>query len=152
MNISLIPAYMDKPLFLCLAKDYIDTIHKYDSKVRWDETTWQNAVWSASFIMEDRTIQGFVITEEITYKVFHDILYIEEFYVVPEARKRGVGTEAVKKIVSGWGGDVFLYVLKNNFEANAFWSAVEQRLRWKKICRPEIREEPGCFLKIYQIK
>ena len=149
MEIQLIPVYTDRKLFLDMARDYVDTLHEYDSSIRWDELTWQDNVWSAYFIMEDRTIQGFVVKEEIPYKVFPDMLYIMEFYVVPESRGRGVGTAAVEALVKDWHEDVFVYILKDNFTAKAFWSAVENKLGWERIQRPEIRNEKGCELRVY---
>lgn len=148
--IELIPAYGDRHLFLRLAHDYVDTLHEYDEKVIWDEATWLGMLWNADFIMEDRTVQGFVVTRQVPFNVFPDCLYIAEFYVVPEARKRGVGKEAVKAMMNYWAGDVFLYILSGNFAARAFWMAVEKELGWKRIQRPEIPEEPGCELRVFQ--
>ena len=151
MKIQLVPAYSDRELFLKLAKDYVDTLHRYDSSIRWDELTWTDNVWSAYFIMEERTIQGFVVKETIPYKVFPNMLYIAEFYVVPEARQRGVGMATVETLVKDWDEDVFLYILKDNFAAKAFWGAVEQRLGWERAYRPEVKEEKGCELRVYHV-
>lgn len=149
-KVSLVPCYTDRELYLSLAKDYIAELGTFDSKIRWDEDAMLHLMWSASFIMEDRTIQGFVITEEVQFKVFEDLLYIEEFYVVPEERHRGVGLAAVKAAVSKWRGDVFLYILERNYAAQNFWLVVERELGWERIQRPEIRQEKGCELMVYK--
>lgn len=141
---------MDRPLFLDIAKDYVDALAQYDSSIRWDEVTWRNAIWRASFIMEDRTVQGFVITDTVPFHIFPSALYIAEFYVVPEARRRGLGIEAVKAITGHWSGDVFLYILKKNALARLFWADVEAELGWTRIERPEIQEEDGCELRVYK--
>jgi len=152
MNIDLVPCYTDRALFLRLAKDYIETLQKYDKAIVWDEVSMGHTIWNAKFIVEDRTIQGFVISEEVSFVVYDDAMYIEEFYVVPEARKQGVGKQAVKRLLENWNGDVFLYILHGNFEARAFWGAVEQELGWRRIERPEIRQEEGCELRVFAMR
>jgi predicted acetyltransferase len=150
MGVELVPCYTDRALFLRLAKDYIETLREYDRKIVWDEMSVSEWIWHSQFIIEDRTIQGFLVTEEIDYKIYRDLLYIVEFYVVPEARMRGIGMGAVKQLMENWHGDVFFYVVHRNFGAKAFWSAVEQKLGWKRIDRPEIRQEEGCELRIFE--
>ncbi len=150
MEIEFIPCYSDRELFLKMARDYVKTLHEYDSEIVWDLLTWENAVWNAKFILEDRTIQGFIITEEVEYRMYNDLLYITELYIVPEARKKGIALGAIKEAVKGWGGDIFLYILDRNFEAKMFWTIVEEKLGWKRVERPEIRQERGCELRVYQ--
>lgn len=152
MSVQLAPAYMDRPLFLGMAKDYIETLAQYDSSIKWDELTWTNAMWKANFIMEDRTVQGFVITDTVPFRVFPDALCIEEFYIVPESRRKGIGLEAVKVTTANSDKDVFLYILDKNREAQMFWMSVENKLGWQRITRPEIRQEEGCELRVYRKK
>lgn len=150
MEIEFAPCYGDMALFLKLAKDYVEDLRKYDSSIMWDEGTWRGAVWNAWFIKEDRTVQGFVVTEEMDFKVYDKLLYIEEFYVVPEARRRGIGFMAADKLVDMWGGDIFFYVMEKNTEAKWFWTKVAFELGWESIERKEIREEYGCELMVYK--
>lgn len=148
--VELIPAYGDKKLFLNMAKSYVEELAQYDSTIRWDELAWSDAIWKSSLIVEGRTIQGFVLSEMRVFNVFPAALYIAELYIVPEARKRGIGREAVKCVVNRWNGDIYLYVLKGNFAASAFWLDVEHEMGWKRIERPEIDREANCELRIYQ--
>ena len=150
MSIELTPAYMDRPLFLRLAEDYVDTLSKYDSSIKWDEAAWTHKMWNARFIMDERTIQGFVVTEPVLFMIFEDALYIEEIYIVPEARRKGIGVEAVRKVMEKWNKDVFLYILDDNNPAKMFWNAVAVELGWKTINRTEFRQEEGCELRVYQ--
>ena len=150
--VKLASCCMDRELFLRMAKDYIETLSVYDSEIRWDEATWNKMIWNAQFIMEDRTIQGFAVTEVVPFHFFPDAFYIAEFYIAPEARRRHVGTEAVKALTAHWNGDVFLYILGQNTGARFFWTDVEAELGWKRIERPEIREEAGCELRVYSTK
>ena len=48
--------------------------------------------------------------------------------------------------------DVFFYVLNQNFEAKAFWGYIEREFGWKRTERPEIRQEDGCELRVFDIK
>lgn len=152
MNIELTTAYLDRPLFLSMAKDYIDTLALCDDRIRWDEATWRTNSWKARFIMEDRTVQGFIVYEIVPFDFYPPAVYIKEIYVVPEARRRGIATAAVKAAVGNWDGDVFLYILNENKGARLFWTDVEAELGWKKINRPEIDEEDGCELRVYQTR
>ena len=152
MEIEFAPCYTDRALFLRLAKDYIETLRMYDPRIVWDEASVSEWIWHSQFIIEDRTIQGFVVTEEIDYKIYRNLLYIGEFYIAPEARRCGVGKEAVRKLLRNWDGDVFFYILNRNFEAKAFWGSIEQEFGWKRIERPEIRQEDGCELRVFDIK
>ena len=90
--IELASCSMDRELFMRMARDYVEALSKYDSEIVWDEMTWSKAAWYAQFIVEDRTVQGFVITEINTFAVFPPAMCIAEFYVVPEARNRHIGT------------------------------------------------------------
>ncbi len=152
MNIELTPACMDRTLFLRLARDYIETLAKFDNRIRWDEATWRSAMWRAKFIMDGRTVQGFAMVEETKFDFYPPALYIVEFFVVPEERNKGIGMEAVKEITKNWHGDIYFYVLKNNIKAMLFWTAVAEELGWKKTARPEIDEENGCRLMTYNVK
>lgn len=149
-NIELVPCYTDRALFLRLAKEYVETLQEYDPTIVWDEASVSDWIWNASYIMEDRTFQGFIVTERVQFRVYPPLLYVQEFYIVPEARRRGIGLAAVKAIVEKNPGDVFLYILKNNNNARIFWEVVEARLGWRRIERPEIRQERGCELRVYQ--
>lgn len=149
MEIKLTPCSMDRDLFLRMAKDYINTLHKYDSEIIWERAYWESRVWRSQFIMEDRTVQGFVLTEIEEYYFFPDLMYIGEFYVVPEARRRGIGMAAVKAILKQWSGDLYFYVLDNNTRGKLFWSAVEAELGWKRIERPEVIIEEGCETRVF---
>lgn len=148
--VELVPCSMDRDLFMRLAKDYVEELSQYDPEIKWDESVWSRSVWSTKFIMEDRTVQGFVMTEVTQFSVFPPALYIAEFYVVPDARKRHIGTDAVRVATAGWSGDVFLYMLDKNRAARFFWTDVEAELGWERIERPEIREESGCELRVYK--
>lgn len=148
--IDLVPCYADRNLYLRLAKDYIQTLQQFDSKIIWDERSVLDQLWNAFFIMEGRTVQGFLIKETVQFDFYPPALYIQEFYVVPEARKRKIGLTAVKELLKNWDGDIYLYILEQNIGARIFWNVVEVELGWRKIKRPEIREEEGCELRVYQ--
>lgn len=149
--IELVPAYTEKKLFRDMLKDYLETLHKYDSRIRFEETTVEDIVWYTEFILSDGKVSGFALTEKVDFEGKSSLLYIGEFYIVPERRNKGIGLAAVKKITENWDGDLFLYVLDGNIRAEAFWNAVGSRLGWKCTDRPEIRREPGCRLRIYSV-
>ncbi len=148
--IELAQCAMDKDLYFRMAQDYVDTLSTYDNAIRWDEPSWAQGMWSSQFLMENRTAQGFAMTQRVHFNLFPDALYIAEFYVVPEARRKHLGTDAVRALTRDWSGDVFLYILDKNTPARIFWTDVEAELGWRQIQRPEIHQEPGCELRVYK--
>ena len=150
MSIEFLPCYHGKDLFMKLAKDYIEELRKFDSSIKWDERTVEDWVWDSNFIVESGKIRGFMFTEFPTICDGKDFLYIAEFYIVPESRMRGLGFSAVEAYTRSWDGNVFLYVLDRNEPAKGFWKTVEQRLGWKRVEEPEIRQENGCELRVFQ--
>lgn len=149
MDIKFMPCYCGKEQFLKLAKDYIEELSMYDNTIKWDERAAEDWMWDTNFILENNKIRGFIFSEIPLIGKDKPYLYIAEFYIVPEARMRGLGFEAVKAFMKQWDGGVFLYVLNRNEPAKGFWTAVEQRLGWKRILEPEIRQESGCELRVF---
>lgn len=149
MEIRFMPCSDIKELYLKLAKDYVETLSKYDDAIRWDEAAFERMIWDADFIFEDSKACGFIIREYVELENGKKYLYIAEFYIMPEVRKCGLGFAAVEAYMKSWDGDVFLYVLDHNEPAKGFWDAVEQRLGWKRVERSEIRQEEGCELRIF---
>lgn len=149
MKINFMPCHSGKELFLKLAKDYVEELSTYDNTIKWDEKAAEDWMWDTDFILENGKIRGFIFSEVPTIGANQMFLYIAEFYIVPEARMRGLGFEAVKAFMKHWDGDVFLYVLDRNKPAKGFWGTVEQRLGWKRIEDPRIRQESGCELRVF---
>ena len=151
INIKLIPCHNDRAMYLCLAKEYVSILQKYEPGIVWEESIWDKGIWDANFIVDSGVNCGFVVSETVHFKGKRSLLYIEEFYIPKEEGRRHVGVEAVRKLVSGWDGDVFLYILDKNEDGKAFWSAVEEMLGWKRIERDDVRKEDGCELRIFEI-
>lgn len=62
--------------------------------------------------------------KKVGYYYFHDAdgkMGIDDFYVFPQYRNMGIGTEMLKKCISETKLPVFLYVFANNKRAIAFY-------------------------------
>ncbi len=151
VNIEFVPCHKDRDFFLCLAKDYVDELGRYSDEIEWDESSWNKAMWDSDFIVDGGVLCGFVCKNEVFFKDKRNLLYIKEFFVSEEERHRGVGIEAVRRLVEPWDGDVCLYILDKNEVAKAFWNAVEKELDWKRTERPGMKELDGCELRIYRV-
>ena len=151
MNIELVPCYEDRAFYILLAKDYIEALREYDDRIIWDEATWNKEIWDAFFIVEGGILCGFVCRTEIEYKNKPKLMFIDEFYIAPDERKRKVGIEAVRELTKDWKGEVGLYVLDRNEGAKAFWGAVEKELGWTRTDRPDVRREEGCELRLFRL-
>lgn len=152
MEVKLVPCHVDRDFFICLARDYVEELKKYREDLVWDEKTWDEYIWESKFIVSGGILCGFVCSEEVSFLGKRKILFIHEFFVSEDERRRKVGLEAVRALVKGWKGDVGLYVLDGNEGAKGFWKAVEEELGWERVKRSEIREEKGCELRFYRAK
>lgn len=63
---------------------------------------------------------GFALTEEVT-SLSHPMLFIPEFFVYPEFRRKGIGTQAFKELTENLQTPLFFVVLRDNSAAVKFW-------------------------------
>lgn len=90
---------------------------------------------------------GFVVTQYVLFEngAHAPAHFIVEFYVVPEHRRQGIGTEAVRELLRGMEGeDLFLYVLHGNAPAKAFWRSALANAGCTPIDRPELCSQDDC--------
>ena len=151
MNIEFVPCHKDRALFICLVKDYIGALKEFDERIVWDEGIWNDAIWDSLFIVDGGVMCGFVCMREINYRSKPRLLFIDEFYISPEERRRGVGMEAVRKITRNWSGDIGLYILNRNEIGKKFWEEAENRFGWIRTERSDIRKEEGCELRLFRV-
>lgn len=76
-------------------------------------------------LYKDSVQCGFLITGFGTNCCDGCDLFIMEFYIVPEFRKQGLGTAAMKNFISEHPGRYCLKVHKNNEIAQSFWSNLQ---------------------------
>lgn len=84
----------------------------------------QNGSMQLRVIEEDGRYIGFVLTEMVyaaRSDLPEDMLYIVEMYVDREYRGRGAGKKAFSDILYSTDTPIFLYVIRGNTEARAFW-------------------------------
>ena len=109
--------------------DYIHELLPYESFDRSDvsdEESWKMQFSDGTrhcWILRGNERVGFVFYRPVT--IFERYWEIVQFYIVPSARRRGIGTAAVKELTSlvrkeEWADRIMYMVLKRN-PANAFW-------------------------------
>lgn len=65
--------------------------------------------------------------------------YIAEFYILPEYRRIGIATAAVKELLSLFPGKYCFRVLKENINARCFWDYIQ-----KECCSNPLSLEDPC--------
>lgn len=143
-------ASADLSTYLQMAENYVHDLQAFSPDLRWSREAWLNDL-SGTFLIRSRTdVIGLVVLEIVNFFEQPEALYFSEFYLRPEFRRQGYGREAVSAILDQWDRDLFLYVLKGNQTAAQFWNTMAKENHWKKIERPEIRQERDCELRIYR--
>lgn len=75
-------------------------------------------------MLDDDQIVGFVIITQAELLYTKADYCIEEFFVIPERRREGIGLNIFKQIIKRYQGMGSLYVLKANLPAQSFWNKV----------------------------
>ena len=136
--------------------DYIRELLPYESSDRLDVSDEES--WKMQFsddtrhcwILRGDERVGFVFYRPVT--IFERYWEIAQFYIVSSARRRGIGTAAVKKLISlirkeEWADRVMYMVLKRN-PANAFWEKALSE--FPDVEKPEV--EPGNPEEVWYLK
>lgn len=126
-------------IFHRMYDDYLKCLEKYSKQLK------ENKVNRAELIneyMNDPQLIKYFAKMDGAYVGFSilqwvDILippawYIVEFYVVPEHRRKGIGTKMFEKIKEKIKGDFFFYILKKNGPAKIFWKKMTKDLERKE--------------------
>lgn len=70
--------------------------------------------------------------------------YIEDSYVIPEARNQGLMQKAVQKFITENPGKYCLFIVDCNEPARHMWPAVFQKLGYESLVLPNVLpEKPG---------
>lgn len=84
-----------------------------------------NCPMSAYAITCDGEDAGFLITEEVSPpSIYTPMLFLVEFYVRKECRRKGIGQKAAEELIEGLDIPIFFTVLPKNEGAGAFWRRV----------------------------
>jgi Acetyltransferase (GNAT) family. len=74
---------------------------------------------------DDGKIKGFALIGLYPNAFSRHDIFIGEFYIIPECRRHGYGTIAVKELVKLYPDyDISMFVLKKNFGAKLFWNRI----------------------------
>ena len=65
--------------------------------------------------------------------------YIQEAYISPEYRRKGLMSKAVSDFIKEHEGTYCLFIIDNNEIALKFWSAVFKKTKYKSVNLSEIR-------------
>jgi predicted acetyltransferase len=82
---------------------------------------WARSGWSAAFILSDRVLAGFVLTNDQAHSgepVDHNV---GEFFVLKKYRRQGVGRRAAEAVFSQQPGSWEVAVARKNVNAHEFW-------------------------------
>lgn len=136
--------------FQRMVRNYIRTLQQYDPDMSYYAPMW-NDQRSADFLLIKKNSEtaGFACAKHLEY-IGKEFLYIEEFYISPEFRQQGIGTDAVKELARKYD---YLYVmfnvLDNNERAKSFWTAAADKCGWERQSNFGLSCE-GCETRIYK--
>lgn len=142
--------------YMRMAKAYVEELSKYDQSIVYDPMPIRQEADDTLMFKKGGKFVGFVDAKVERLKSGKDILYIAEFYVDPDYRRAGVGTEMMKAILDIWEGDIYLYILMDNEPAMDFWNAVERHFGlWRVFDKNYIsflQQNQFCEIRVFRQK
>ena len=140
----------EKGLFEKMYRDYVAELGEYSHRIKSNPIT----VTEINHILNNEALMKFFITNSAKEIVGFCLVgfgenthaetdyYIAEFYILPEYRRSGFATAAVKKLLSMFPGKYCYHVLKENIIARYFWDHIQ-----KECCCTPLSLEDTCGLK-----
>jgi predicted acetyltransferase len=101
---------------------------------------WEEPGRHPFFLASGRRRVGFALIREISGQ---GVTQMSEFYIRPEARRRGLGRIAVRAIWDRFPGPWELQVHPLNAAAAAFWPRCIEQCSSGRVYRREVEEEDG---------
>lgn len=139
----------EKILFEKMYRDYVAELGEYSVRIKSNPLTaadingiYNNKLLMRFFITNNTgEIVGFCLVGFGSNTHIETDYYIAEFYVLPEYRRIGIATAAVKELLSMLPGKYCYHVLKKNINARHFWDYVQ-----KECCCTPLSLEDTCDL------
>ena len=133
--VSLSRADLVPDILRYMAKNYVAELSLFDDTIRWNENAWSETIPYTYMMRTDNNREpvGFVTVRVLVRNDGPGALYIDEMYVAPEFRRKGIALDAVRVLVRNWDNNVCLHVLSGNEPAKSFWDCVEERLHWARV-------------------
>lgn len=139
----------EKVLFEKMYRDYVAELGEFSQRIKSNPITATdiNGIYNNKLLMKFFVTNGVGKTVGFCLVGFGDNThtetdyYIAEFYILPEYRRIGVATAAVKELFSVFPGKYCYHVLKENINARHFWSYVQ-----KNCCCTPLPLEDTCDL------
>lgn len=109
-------------------------------QIKHNEKNFDN---KATYMVYEETNNKSEFIGFITYQnvYWEGVIYIEDVYVLPHARRHKYASSMVKQatMLSSKDTIVFFYILKNNKRALSFWSDVAKENKWVRTYDPKCR-------------
>jgi len=129
LHIELEPALAaHKPYLRSLLSDYLVEFEQYGGSgpdYPYFDAYWEQPDhrWPILIQLEGRCV-GFAFVNTWSPSGKGTDFAIAEFYVVPDARRHGVGLEAAKRVLNSRSGQWELSIMERNAPAQKFWPRV----------------------------
>lgn len=139
----------EKVLFEKMYRDYVAELSDYSPRIKSNPITGEgiNDIYNNIFLMKFFVTNGageyigFLLVGFGGNTHTETDYYIAEFYIMPEHRRKGVATAAVKELLSLFPGKYCYHVLKKNITAHCFWDYM-----LKECCCTPLFLEDTCNL------
>lgn len=88
---------------------------------------WLSDAWVALLFLDDAIVVGHILYQERQDEIRTDLpnIYVRQFFIKPEYRRRGIGHAIIEQIVEHWlpaNATVTLDVLETNSGSQQFWN------------------------------
>lgn len=130
----------DYPQLRALYRMYVREIRRLEEHVKPHETESELESIDGRtdyFIVNDSNqIIGFILLGFYPNSFSRHDIFIGEFYICPEYRRHGYGTDAVKELIKMYSEfDISMFVLKKNLGAKLFWNYVFSKYEYVERTR-----------------
>ena len=130
----------EKEIFKDMFYKYHNELSQYSTRLRdinltdeYIEKIFNYEYSQKMFLVNDNEVVGFCIVDLNGYERSSSYYFLDEFYILPEYRRKRYGTEAIESILTEFQGEWHMYILKDNLIAQKFWCNVFNSINYDVI-------------------